>query len=117
MKFPGTWCHAEKKFLGDEAGELSKGREVDVQQYFDCIERALVSESDTVLIIDLIAPFELHLKMGATTKIYDSLQGAMGGAELSCVRMSPPKYDENSILEWNFGWECLLKAIYKGCRS
>ncbi len=84
------------------------------QQFFSCLEEPILNCPDSLLVLDAIAPSQLHLMMGVTAKIWDELLNRLS---------RDPGADRSVVNEWA-RTNNLAKKEYRGgimegnqCRS
>ena len=109
--FPCSWCDAQAPWqkegrlrtLGDlrrlaEAFQAAGGDRTKAKHFKSVVNQPLLAGPDDALILDLAPPPELHLLLGATNRIFDSLNQAWG---------------ENRAFLWAHG-RSIVRAAYRG---
>ena len=110
-RFPCTWCEAcapweeekDLRTLGRIRALVAEfndaGRPIKKAQLFkNCINLPLLNGTDDQFIVDLLPPPELHLHLGITNKLFDTLNERVGN---------------NKIFEWA-NQKNIVRAQYRG---
>lgn len=64
-----------------QADSLDRGRTQPAKAYDNCVHMPLLPGSDTVLVLDILPPMELHLLLGSVNRLVDHLEQTLKGSE------------------------------------